>query len=149
MYEYLGSHLWLFWALAGLLFLIIEVSLGSFFLLCLAIGAFFSMFISLLEVPFWLQILLFSACSVLSIFFVRPFALRYLHRHTDERRSNVDALIGRTGIVIEPIADHGNGYVKVDGDEWRAVSFDGTAVENGAAVRIIKMDSLVATVQKI
>lgn len=149
MYEYFSSHLWLFWTLAGVLFLIIEVGLGSFFLLCLAIGAFFSLFVSLLGVPFWLQILLFAACSVLSIFFVRPFALRYLHRHTDERKSNVDALIGRTGTVIEPIAAHGSGYVKVDGDEWRAVSSDGTPVENGATVRILHMDSLVATVQKI
>ena len=41
-----------------------------------------------------------------------------------KRLSNVDALIGRVGVVIEDIKGESNGYVKIDGDEWRAVSCD-------------------------
>jgi membrane protein implicated in regulation of membrane protease activity len=37
-----------------------------------------------------------------------------------EKPTNVDALIGRTGVVLERLAAHTAGRVKVEGEIWRA-----------------------------
>jgi integral membrane protein len=116
---------------------------------CLAIGAFLTVIFSLLSCPFWFQIVAFAVLSVVSIFFVRPVMIRFLHKEHNERLSNVDALIGRVGVVIEDIKGESNGYVKIDGDEWRAVSYDSRDILNGERVRVVKMDSLVLTVERL
>ena len=149
MYDFLNNNLWLFWLFIGLVCLITEMTLGTFFVFCLAIGAFLAIIFSLLSCPFWFQIVAFAVLSVVSIFFVRPVMIRFLHKEHNERLSNVDALIGRVGVVIEDIKGELNGYVKIDGDEWRAVTADGTAIERGVIVRITAIDSIIVTVEPI
>ena len=80
---------------------------------------------------------------------MRPFVLRYLHSHEDGRLSNADALIGREGLLIEPITEQSAGYVRVDGDEWKAVSADGSDIEKGAMVRVVGRESIIVTVERI
>ena len=149
MYDFLNNNLWLFWLFIGLVCLITEMTLGTFFVFCLAIGAFLTVIFSLLSCPFWFQIVAFAVLSVVSIFFVRPVMIRFLHKEHNERLSNVGALIGRVGVVIEDIKGESNGYVKIDGDEWRAVTADGTAIERGVIVRITAIDSIIVTVEPI
>ena len=72
-----------------------------------------------------------------------------MHAAGEERLSNADALIGRIGIVIEPILADGSGYVKVDGDEWKAVSNVPETIEKGSKVEIIARDSIIVTVKLI
>lgn len=149
MIDYLISNLWLVWTLICLLALILELSSGTFYLMCFAIGAACSIVVSLFATPFWVQVLVFAVASALCVFCVRPFAVRYLHPSHADRTSNADALIGRDGIVIEPITAEKPGYVKVDGDEWRAVTADGIGVAKGTLVRIVGMDSIIVTVEPI
>lgn len=149
MIDYLTSNLWLIWTLICVLALILEVSSGTFYLMCFALGAACSIVVSLFAVPFWLQVLVFAVASVLSVFSVRPFVLRYLHPDNANRPSNADALIGREGIVIEAIRPERDGYVKVDGDEWRAVASDGGNIAKGERVRIVGRDSIIVTVEQI
>jgi integral membrane protein len=75
--------------------------------------------------------------------------MKYLHRDEEERKSNADALEGRVGVVIEDVQPQHSGYVKVDGDEWRAVSADGSLIKIGEKVRIVKMESIIATVERV
>ena len=72
-----------------------------------------------------------------------------MHAAGEERLSNADALIGCIGIVIEPILADGSGYVKVDGDEWKAVSNVPETIEKGSKVEIIARDSIIVTVKLI
>lgn len=146
MLEYLSSNLWLVWTLVCVFALILEVTSGTFYLMCFALGAACSVITSLLINPFWIQVLVFAIGSALCVFGVRPFALKYLHPHHNDRLSNADALIGRTGIVIEPIGPTQSGYVKVDGDEWKAIADDGVTIGNGSRVRIVSRDSIIVKV---
>ncbi len=146
MLEYLSSNLWLVWTLICVFALILEVTSGTFYLMCFALGAACSIMASLFMTPFWVQVLIFAIGSALCVFGVRPFALKYLHPHKDDRPSNADALIGRTGIVIEPISPTHSGYVKVDGDEWKAISDAGATIANGSRVRIVSRDSIIVKV---
>jgi len=128
MFEYFSSHAWLFWLLVSIVCLILEVSSGTFYILCFAIGALGGVVSSGLGGAFWVQVVVFALFSTLSIFCIRPLALTYLHRGEDARESNADALIGRIGTVIEPIDATQSGYIKVEGGEWRL--FQGRKSEN-------------------
>ena len=149
MINYLQEHLWLVWTLLCVLALILEVSSGTFYIMCSAIGAACAIVASLFDIPFWSQVLVFIIFTAISVFAVRPFVVKYLHSETEGRASNADALIGREGVVIEPITAQAPGYVRVDGDEWKAVSVDDEDIERGAKVRIVARESIIVTVEKV
>ena len=149
MIDYLTTNFWLLWTLVCVVALILEVSSGTFYLMCFAIGAVGAVMVSLMGPPLWLQVLVFSAISAVSVFCVRPLLVKCLHPVQKERLSNASALVGRQGVVIEPISAERPGYVRVDGDEWRAVTADGTMIERGVNVRIIAMNSIVVTVEPV
>ena len=149
MIDYLTTNFWLLWTLVCVVALILEVSSGTFYLMCFAIGAVGAVMVSLMGTPLWLQVLVFSAISAVSVFCVRPLLGKCLQPVQKERLSNASALVGRQGVVIEPISAERSGYVRVDGDEWRAVTADGTMIERGVNVRIIAMNSIVVTVEPV
>jgi len=149
MIDYISQNLWLLWLIAFFVCLIIEVSSGTFYIMCFAIGMLAAMVSSWLSVPFWLQVVIFALFTVVSIFCVRPLALKWFHKGADDRLSNFEALIGRQGVVIEPIEAGKSGYVKVDGDEWKAVSTVGDTIKVGERVRIVKMESIIVTVERV
>ena len=149
MIDYLTTNFWLLWTLVCVVALILEVSSGTFYLMCFAIGAVGAVVVSLMGTPLWLQVLVFSAISAVSVFCVRPLLVKCLHPVQKERLSNASALVGRQGVVIETISAERPGYVRVDGDEWRAVTADGTMIERGVNVRITAMNSIVVTVEPV
>lgn len=149
MVDLLFFELWVFWLILGILCLIIELLSGTLYLLCFSIGLFVACLASFLDISFSVQLFIFAFASLLSIFFIRPFALNVLHREENQRASNIDALIGRIGIVTEKIEEEGSGYIKVDGDEWKAISQNGNDIPKDSKVKIIEMNSIIATVQEI
>lgn len=148
MIDYFAAHLWQLWVLVSIACLILELTNGDFFIMCFAIGAVVTAVISAFGLGFYGQLLAFAVCSVLCIFFVRPFALRCIRKGRQERLSNADALIGQTGRVSQPIEQGGFGRVAIDGDDWKAVSADGEAIELGAKVRVAGRESIIITVER-
>lgn len=149
MIDYLKENLWLLWTLVSVLALILEVSSGTFYLICFAIGAACVVVASLLGLPLWVQVLVFAVFSAVSVYGVRPFVYKYLHREDAGRASNADALIGREGVVVEPITPQGAGYVRIDGDEWKAVIAGSEPLDKGARVRVVARESIIVTVEKL
>ena len=149
MLEYITSNFWLFWLIIAVVCLILELSSGDFFVTSFAMGGLCALVASLLGTPFWVQVVVFAICSVLSIWFIRPKLLKCLHAGGEDRPSNADALLGREGTVVEPIVQNGSGYVKIDGDVWKAVTQDGSPVAKGEQVRVVSMESIVVIVVKI
>lgn len=149
MIDYFCAHLWQLWSLLAIACLILELTNGDFFIMCFAIGAALTAVISLTGVGFYGQLAAFAVLSVLCIFFVRPFALKYIHGNRHERLSNADALIGQTGRVSQPIIQGGYGRVAIDGDDWKAVSADGEAIAQDTKVRVVGRESIIITVEKI
>ena len=86
---------------------------------------------------------------MLSLYFVRPAALRYFHRNEDTRVSNADALIGREGRVTEDIESAGYGRVQIDGDYWKAQSVDGLHIPKGSKVTVVGRESIIITVKLV
>jgi membrane protein implicated in regulation of membrane protease activity len=147
MMEYLAENIWAVWLIVSIACMITELTSGDLYLLCFSIGALGSMVASLLGLPTWVQTLTLAVVAVLCLCFVRPPLLRRLHRG-DNRKSNADALIGRKAVVKEPIPADGYGYVKIDGDEWRSESADGTPIAKGIIVEVVSRNSTILTVKQ-
>ena len=147
MIEYLLNNMWQVWGIIAVLCLILELSSGDFFIICFSIGAVFAIISAVVGLNIYWQIFIFAIFSLLSVLFVRPVALRWLHKNEPNRASNADALIGRTGKVTEAIHVNDPGYVQIDGDLWKAVSDD--TIEEGATVRVIDRESTIVTVETL
>lgn len=147
MIAFFLSNMWQVWAIVAVLCLILELSSGDFFIICFSIGAVFSVVGAALGANVYWQATLFALFTLLSLFTVRPLALRYLHKNEPNKPSNADALLGRTGRVTEDIADGATGYVQIDGDLWRAVS--SAAIPVGTTVRVVGRESTVITVETL
>lgn len=147
MIDYIFAHWWQFWLIIGFVCLVLELTAGDFFITCFAIGALGAAIVSAFA-GFYIQLLVFAVITTLCIFFVRPVALRYFHQNEDRRVSNAEALIGRVGTVIEDIKPGAYGRVAIDGDIWKAVSVDASAIEPGAKVKIVGMESITLKVER-
>ena len=147
MIEYFTSNLWLIWIIISILCLILELSSGDFFILCFAIGAAVAAIIAGCGLSLTWQIIIFAIVSALSLLLVRPALLKKLHKPHKERLSNAEAMIGQQGRVSEAIVANGYGRVAIDGDDWKARSADGSPIEKDTRVRVIKMDSIIVTVE--
>ena len=148
MIAYLAANMWQVWAVVAVLGLILELSSGDFFIICFAIGAVGAALVS----PFagiYVQLVVFAVVTLISIFLVRPVALRYLHRGEENRVSNADALLGQTGVVSETIKAGGFGRVAIGGDDWKAVSNGTEELPVGTMVRVVGRESIIITVEQI
>lgn len=142
-------EIWHFWVIAALLFFIVEIFTPGFAMACISIGAIGGAVASACGLEFGWQILIFAVATALSLAFIRPFIVKLFFKEKDKNTpTNADALIGRTAIVTESIdADRNQGRVKIDGDDWKAVSQDGRIFKAGTKVKVVGINSIVLTVK--
>jgi membrane protein implicated in regulation of membrane protease activity len=149
MMDYLAQNLWQLWAVVAVICLIMELTAGDFFIICFSIGAFFAAIVAALGGGIYLQLVAFAVFTLISLFWVRPFAKRYLHKGEDTRVSNADALMGRQGRVVEAVKADGFGRVQIDGDIWKAVTNEAQDISAGTNVRVVGRESTIITVETI
>ena len=139
-----------YWLVAAIVLVIVEICTAGFGSICFAVGAGFSALVAGLGGGFVWQIVVFAVVSLLTFIFLRPIAIRWLDSKSKDVKTNVDALIGHKGIVSERIdaAQH-TGRVAIDGDDWKAVSLDGSVIDKGTSVEIVNRDSLILTVKTL
>jgi len=92
----------------------------------------------------------FIAAGVLCVAYVAVGRRWVRHRlHTRETASNADALIGQRGIVIERVARHDAGQVKISGEIWRAVPVAGATddFDAGAEVTVAAVNGVTVEVK--
>ena len=137
------------WLIAAIVLVIVEILTAGFGSICFAVGAALAALAAGLGVDSiaW-QIVIFAVVSLLTFIFLRPVVIRFLDKKSKDVKTNADALVGRKGIVSERIdaAQH-TGRVAVDGDDWKADSEDGSIIEKGTEVKIVKLDSIILTVK--
>lgn len=136
------------WLIVAIILVIIEICTAAFGSICFAIGAAFSALAAGLGLGVTWQIIIFAAVSLLTFIFLRPIAMRFLDRKSKDVKTNADALVGRKGIVSERIdSTQHTGRVAIDGDDWKAVSANGSVIEKGVEVEVVKRDSIILTVK--
>lgn len=110
------------WLILMLTLLTVEMLLtaGEMTAFALAVGTLGGLLAALLSAPMWIQCTSWGLCSLAAMFFLRPL----LRRHFMPREEDFTAgsFAGQIGHVIEAIAPHTKGRVKIQGEVWLAES---------------------------
>ena len=143
-------EVWHIWVIIALIFVIVEIFTTGFAVMCISVGCLFGAVASSMDFELKWQLLAFAVGTALAFLTIRPIVCKLLYRKTKEVKTNVDALIGRRALVTERIdGELHPGRVKVDGDDWKAISSETTPLEVGEPVEIIAINSVILTVKKL
>ena len=96
----------------------------------------------------WLQIILFIIVSVVLMVLIRPYAKKRFN--TKRTATNVDSILGQTGIVLKEIDNlQSQGLVKIGGQEWTARSMDSSeTIGAGEEVVVDRIEGVKVIVRK-
>ena len=130
------SGLYWIWLAAAVIFLIIELLTPSLLFICFVVGSVAAGIYSYFspEQYYW-QIGIFLAVSISLIPPTRVLAKRLTQ--SSAQKSNVDALIGKTGKVIKAIDPDDGGKVQIGGEVWIAGA--GRMIEEGKRIKVVSV----------
>ncbi len=129
------------WLVAAIIFLIIEALSVQLISIWLAGGAIVAMVLALLNVNFWIQVLVFAIVSLLLIILTRPLVKRILSKNVEA--TNADRSIGKEAAVTSEINNVlGKGQVNLAGQIWSARSSDDSVINEGETVIVEKIDGV-------
>ena len=131
----------IFWLAAMVIFIIAEATTVTLVSIWFAVGALGAILIALLGGGLTLQVTVFLALAIVLLIFLRG-AVR---KHFAPRitRTNVDSVIGATGIVVTPVNNIAAlGQVQINGVEWSARSTDGSHIGAGTLVKVDKIEGV-------
>ena len=141
-------HIWQIFVVIGLILTISEIFIPGFVMLPLGLGFLIaSVFVEFTDShAMRFLILAGSELIVLGIFmkYVRP---KFVGKET--YKSNADSMIGKTASVIQEISADSSGYVKLYGDEWKAITKDESTIAVGKKVEILEIDGIKVIVKEI
>lgn len=129
------------WLIAIVLFALTEAASVQLITIWFAVGALIAFILSLLGVPFILQVIIFVVLSLILIAATRPLYHKYIKPKLV--RTNADSLIGLSAIVTKEIDnDKAQGLVRVSGQEWSARSINGDIIPDGQKVEVLSIEGV-------
>lgn len=131
----------LVWIAVALTFAIVEVGTVALVAGFLSVAALAAAVSAFLGVDLVAQGIVFALASLLGIVLVRRPLVGYLRsRHTPDMLSGAASMVGQTAIVVDAIqGPHHRGHVRIAGEDWPALTRDGSPVPEGETVRIVEI----------
>ncbi len=140
---------WYLWLIIGFIFIILEIIFPVFVFLIFGISAILVAIPAYLHFDDLVQYSIFVSLSGLGLLFVRPFAKKFMFRGP-EIKTNVDALIGKIGVVNLTLrGPNHRGEVKIGGEIWTARNESEEIIEIGQKVVVKKVVGSTLWVEKI
>ena len=137
-----------FWLVLFVLFLVVEGVTVTLVSTWFAIGALAAMLVSLLNAPLWFQSCVFVIVSAIALTALRPLVRKHINPKIT--KTNVDALIGSTGLVTAPVDNvTAQGQVKLGPMEWTARSESGDPIPEGTLVKVVRIEGVKAIVSPL
>src|SRR5262245_29666232 len=138
---------WVIWLIAAVVFGVGEIFTLSFFLAPFAGGALVAALITGLGGGTFIGWAVFLIVSLILLAALRPLA-RSHRRQPPLLRTGTASLVGKTGMVVERIANNeGVGCVKIDGEIWTARTYDDDdVIEAGRRVQVVEIKGATALV---
>lgn len=140
--ELLNAENGYFWILLGLILMSLEaLGVPGFFLGTLGLAAILTSLPAFFTpIPIVWLLLCFGIAAILFFVYARPLIQRFFMSDVD-MRTNVDGMVGKLGVVSQEIGGRSApGYVRLAGDEWRALPADGKSIAAGREVEIKKVE---------
>ena len=129
------------WLILLIVFVLAEAATVSVVSLWFAAGALVALVAALLGAQVWLQILLFVLVSAALLIALRPVTKKLFTPKLTP--TNVDAVIGKEGLVLEAIDNvQATGRVKLGANEWAARSTDGQPIAAGTRIRADRVEGV-------
>ena len=137
----------IFWGILFIATVVIESMTVQLISIWFSVGSAAAFIAAVFHAPLSVQLLLFLVLSVLLLICTRPLVRKI---STKPQPTNADALIGKAGIVTETIDNLQNrGRAKIDGLSWNARSTDSSLIEEGAAVKVVRLEGVTAYVERL
>lgn len=134
---------WWGWLLLGLFFLLAEMMTpGGFYLIFFGASALIVGSLAAFKFtgPEWMEWLLFSLFSIVTLLFFRqPLLKRF---QTADTGKEIDSLVGEVAVVLDPIAVDAIGKVELRGAAWSARNVGESPVTKGQRCRVIQVEGL-------
>jgi membrane protein implicated in regulation of membrane protease activity len=134
---------WEFWLVASALLVVAEFLTMGFLLGAFVPGTLLSATLAAFGVGMNGQLWGFIFGTMVGLFILRPTIVR--HAKKGGIPSNVDALVGVSAMVTEPITPSSSGRVKIRGEEWRAAA--DSEIQVGVSVTVVRIDGNSVRVQ--
>lgn len=129
------------WLVLMVAFLAAEASTVTLISLWFAAGALAAMVVSLLGGAVWLQTAVFLAVSVVLLLALRPLVRKFITPKVT--KTNVDSVVGSTGLVTAPIDNvSATGQVKLGAMYWTARSTTGDPIDAGVKVTVDRIEGV-------
>ena len=137
---------WLIWAIVAVILAVGEIfTPGMFFLGPVALAAVASGIVAAVGFGWVLQLLVFIAGALASVWILRPIARRHLHMPA-ALRTGTAALEGAKAVVLQRV-DANGGRVRIGGEEWSARAYmEDQVLEPGTRVEVVKIEGATALV---
>lgn len=136
---------WLMWLIAGIILIIAEMTTFTFYLLWLGVGAFAAAFSTRFTDNVLAQIVVGCIVALVLTILTRPLTRKVRHSSVGFY-DPYQSIVGKTGIVQEPISPDKMGHVRVGSDVWSANSSD--FIDAGETVVVMERSSTILEVQK-
>ena len=118
--------------------LIVEVSTNELVSVWFCGGSLFALIFTYIPgVPFFVEIIVFFVVSAALLFSLRPLSKKLLAKKISNESMNIDAIIGRKGVILKPIKPLEAGEVRIDSVIWTCLSENEDDVINNDEVVIV------------
>ena len=131
----------IFWLVSMVIFIIAETATVSLVSIWFAAGSLLALVVALAGGSLAAQVIVFLAAAVVLLASLRPLVRKYLNPRLV--RTNVDGIVGSTGIVTVSVNNIAAlGQVKIGGMEWSARSTSGSPLMEGTTVRVDRIEGV-------
>ena len=137
-------ELWMLWIIIILCLAVLEISTVGLISIWFIASAVVSLILSFFVSSFYIQFAVFVILGVILLVTTRPILTKFIK--PKNTLTNLDRVIGMTGIVTEEISKNNVGEVKVDGKKWSAISKK--EIKEGQEVIIKAIDGVKLIVEK-
>jgi membrane protein implicated in regulation of membrane protease activity len=134
------------WLAAGGALLVAEMLTVDLLFASLAFSAFMAAGVNALGFNMAVQGVTFGIAAVISLFILRPIALKNLKKRTPDFATNVDALVGSSAFTLSVVTDR-SGQIKLNGETWSARS-DSGEIPADFKVQVVAIEGATAVVSK-
>ena len=131
----------IFWLIAMVIFIAAEAMTVSLVSIWFAAGALGAIIVALTGGSLTFQVTVFLALAIVLLFCLRGI----VRKHFTPRitRTNVDSVIGATGVVVTPVNNIAAlGQVRIGGVEWSARSTDNSHIPAGTLVKVDRVEGV-------
>lgn len=137
----------IFWLIAFVVLLIIEIITLGLTTVWFALGAIAAFLAAYVGASTTVQVIVFLIVSIVLLVFTRPIAMKFFNQKRE--RTNAESLIGQKALVLEKIDSiHGVGKVIVNGMEWSAKTEESMEIEKDTIVSIKGIQGVKLIVEK-